>query len=166
MKKVQVLFCFAALLFVCPVRAQYAGSTQDLVDDMLSTSSYTATTKDTAACDYRTWTPSRNGYRITGAGAARPDLLGRVQHMGTLFRPAEMHRFTAVSLSAVGADSPYSEPSTPSSMSRPRRVSAEGGLGEPGAKELPVGDMPWWMVLLVAAGYVLRRPKRVCKAEK
>ncbi len=168
MKTKQSLFCLAALFCVLPVRAQYAGSTAGMVENMVSTSSYAVCGQqpDTAACDYRVWTPSHNGYRITEAGAERPHILGAVQTVGTAVRPVDMHRFTAqalsVSLSAVGAESPYGEASTPAAMTRPRRVSAEGGLGEPGAKELPVGDVPWLWVLLTAAACALRRYSK-CK---
>ncbi len=169
MKTKPSLFCLAALFCVLPVRAQYAGSTTGLVTDMTSTSPYAVNKgqSDTASCDYRVWTPSRNGYRITEAGAGCPNIMGAVQTVATAVRPADMHRFTAqalsVSLSAVGAESPYEEASTPAAMTRPRRVSPDGGLGEPGAKEdFPIGDVPWLFVLLTAALYALRRYRK-CK---
>lgn len=169
MKKIQFLFCLAAVFCVLPVQAQYAGSTAGMVENMSSTSSYAGNDmqSDTTSCNYRLRTSLRNGYRITEAGAERPRILGAVQATGTAVRPVDMHRFTAqalnVSLSAVGAESPYGEASSSAAATRPRRVSAGGGIGEPGAKEkLPVGDVPWLLVLLTAAAYALRRYSK-CK---
>ena len=138
------------------------------MENMVSTSSYAGNDmqSDTTSCNYRVWTPSRNGYRITEAGAERPRVLGMVQATGNNNCPITMQRFTvqalSVSLSAVGAESPYEEASTPAAMTRPRRVSAEGGLGEPGAKELPIGDIPWLLVLLTAGVCTLHRYSK-CK---
>ena len=151
-----------------PVQAQYIDNRIGLVEDMVSTSSYAVCGQqpDTASCDYRVWTPLHNGYRITEAGAERPRVLGMVQATGNNNCPITMQRFTvqalSVSLSAVGAESPYKEVSTPAAMTRPRRVSAEGGLGEPGAKELPIGDIPWLLVLLTAGVCTLHRYSK-CK---
>ncbi len=168
MKTKQSLLCLAALFLVLPVQAQYIDNRIGLVEDMESVSSYAADDMqiDTTVCDYRVWTPSRNGYRITEAGAERPRVLGMVQATGNNNCPITMQRFTvqalSVSLSAVGAESPYEEASTPAAMTRPRRVSAEGGLGEPGAKELPIGDIPWLLVLLTAGVCTLHRYSK-CK---
>ncbi len=69
----------------------------------------------------------------------------------------EMHYMTAYSstVTAVGAESPYSDPSE-SSVSRVRRVSPGGGIGEPGAAErTPIGDVPMGAMLLALGVYGL-----------
>lgn len=166
MKKIPFLFCFLWVLLF-PVSAVYAGATRSIVEDMTSTSSYTRVQTDSSTCNYRVWTPLRNGYRITQAGSASPQKIGSVQHLGQAYAEANrlMPAQTALrpNLYAIGAVSldDACEETTPETMSRPRRVSPDGGIGEPGA--LPVGDVPWWVVLLTAVGYALCRLRRVHK---
>mgnify|MGYP006907963838 CR=1 FL=1 len=164
MKKVQYLFCLLALLPVLSANAQYTGSVYGIVDDMTSVSSYRSgeNTSDSTACNYRTWTPSRNGYRITQAGAEYPHDVSGI-HINTALA-ASCPMTSGAGLSAVGAASPYeTSETTPAAMSRPRRVSPGGGIGEPGA--IPVGDIPWLLVLLTAAACAIYRSKHLPKTE-
>lgn len=168
MKKIPFLFCFLwVLLFPVSAVAQYAGATRSIVEDMTSTSSYTPVQTDSSTCNYRVWTPLCNGYRITQAGSASPQKIGSVQYLGQSYAKANRLMPTQIALRpnlyAIGAVSldDACEENTPETMSRPRRVSPDGGIGEPGA--LPVGDVPWWVVLLTAVGYALCRSMRVHK---
>lgn len=168
MKKIPFLFCFLwVLLFPVSAVAQYAGATRSIVEDMTSTSSYTPVQTDSSTCNYRVWTPLRNGYPITQAGSASPQKIGSVQYLGQTYAEANRLMPTQIALRpnlyAIGAVSldDACEETTPETMSRPRRVSPDGGIGEPGA--LPVGDVPWWVVLLTAVGYALCRSRRVHK---
>lgn len=168
MKKIPFLFCFLwVLLFPVSAVAQYAGATRSIVEDMTSTSSYTPVQTDSSTCNYRVWTPLCNGYRITQAGSASPQKIGSVQYLGQSYAKANRLMPTQIAvrpnLYAIGAVSldDACEENTPETMSRPRRVSPDGGIGEPGA--LPVGDVPWWVVLLTAVGYALCRSMRVHK---
>ncbi len=168
MKKIPFLFCFLwVLLFPVSAVAQYAGATRSIVEDMTSTSSYTPVRTDSSTCNYRVWTPLCNGCRITQAGSASPQKIGSVQYIGQAYTEANRLIPTQIALRpnlyAIGAVSldDASEETTPETMSRPRRVSPDGGLGEPGA--LPVGDVPWWVVLLTAVGYALCRSRRMHK---
>lgn len=168
MKKIPFLFCFLwVLLFPVSAVAQYAGATRSIVEDMTSTSSYTSVQTDSSTCNYRVWTPLRNGYRITQAGSASPLKIGSVQYLGQAYAganrlmPAQIAlRPNLYAIGAVSLDDACEE-TTPETMSRPRRVGPDGGIGEPGA--LPVGDVPWWVVLLTAVGYALCRSRRVHK---
>lgn len=168
MKKIPFLFCFLwVLLFPASAVAQYAGATRSIAEDMTSTSSYTPVQTDSSTCNYRVWTPLRNGYRITQAGSASPQKIGSVQYLGQAY--AEANRLMPAQIAlrpnlyAIGAVSldDACEETTPETMSHPRRVGPDGGIGEPGA--LPVGDVPWWVVLLTAVGYALCRSRRVHK---
>lgn len=168
MKKIPFLFCFLwVLLFPVSAVAQYAGATRSIVEDMTSTSSYTPVRTDSSRCNYRVWTPLCNGCRITQAGSASPQKIGSVQYLGQAYAEANRLMPTQIALRpnlyAIGAVSldDACEETTPETMSRPRRVSPDGGIGEPGA--LPVGDVPWWVVLLTAVGYALCRSRRVHK---
>lgn len=168
MKKIPFLFCFLwVLLFPVSAVAQYAGATRSIVEDMTSTSSYTPVQTDSSTCNYRVWTPLCNGYRITQVGSASPHKIGSVQYIGQAYAEANRLIPTQIAvrpnLYAIGAVSldDACEETTPETMSRPRRVSPDGGIGEPGA--LPVGDVPWWVVLLTAVGYALCRSRRVHK---
>ncbi len=164
MKKIPFLFCFLwVLLFPVSAVAQYAGATRSIVEDMTSTSSYTPVQTDSSTCNYRVWTPLCNGYRITQAGSASPQKIGSVQYLGQAYRLMPAQIAVRTNLYAIGAVSldDACEETTPETMSRPRRVSPGGGIGEPGA--LPVGDVPWWVVLLTAVGYALCRSRRVHK---
>lgn len=168
MKKIPFLFCFLwVLLFPASAVAQYAGATRSIVEDMTSTSSYTPVQTDSSTCNYRVWTPLCNGYRITQAGSASPQKIGSVQYLGQAYAGANRLMPTQIALRpnlyAIGAVSldDACEETTPETMSRPHRVSPDGGIGEPGA--LPVGDVPWWVVLLTAVGYALCRSRRVHK---
>lgn len=164
MKKIPFLFCFLwVLLFPVSAVAQYAGATRSIVEDMTSTSSYTPVQTDSSTCNYRVWTPLCNGYRITQAGSASPQKIGSVQYLGQAYRLMSTQIAVRTNLYAIGAVSldDACEETTPETMSRPRRVSPDGGIGEPGA--LPVGDVPWWVVLLTAVGYALCRSRRVHK---
>lgn len=164
MKKIPFLFCFLwVLLFPVSAVAQYAGATRSIVEDMTSTSSYTSVQTDSSTCNYRVWTPLRSGYHITQAGSASPQKIGSVQYLGQANRlmPAQIAlRPNLYAIGAVSLDDACEE-TTPETMSRPRRVSPGGGIGEPGA--LPVGDVPWWVVLLTAVGYALCRSRQVHK---
>lgn len=164
MKKIPFLFCFLwVLLFPVSAVAQYAGTIRSIVEDMTSTSSYTPVQTDSSTCNYRVWTPLRSGYHITQAGSASPQKIGSVQYLGQAYRlmPAQIAlRPNLYAIGAVSLDDACEE-NTPETMSRPRRVSPDGGIGEPGA--LPVGDVPWWVVLLTAVGYALCRSRRVHK---
>ena len=164
MKKIPFLFCFLwVLLFPVSAVAQYAGATRSIVEDMTSTSSYTSVQTDSSTCNYRVWTPLRSGYHITQAGSASPQKIGSVQYLGQAYRLMPAQIAVRTNLYAIGAVSldDACEETTPETMSRPRRVSPGGGIGEPGA--LPVGDVPWWVVLLTAVGYALCRSRRVHK---
>lgn len=168
MKKIPFSFCFLwVLLFPASAVAQHAGATRSIVEDMTSTSSYTPVQTDSSTCNYRVWTPLCNGYRITQAGSASPHKIGSVQYLGQSYAEANRLMPTQIAvrtnLYAIGAVSldDACEENTPETMSRPRRVSPDGGIGEPGA--LPVGDVPWWVVLLTAVGYALCRSRRVYK---
>lgn len=168
MKKIPFSFCFLwVLLFPASAVAQHAGATRSIVEDMTSTSSYTGVQTDSSTCNYRMWTPLRNGYRITQVGSASPHKIGSVQYIGQAYAEANRLIPTQIAvrpnLYAIGAVSldDACEETIPETMSRPRRVSPDGGLGEPGA--LPVGDVPWWVVLLTAVGYALCRSRRVHK---
>lgn len=164
MKKIPFLFCFLwVLLFPVSAVAQYAGATRSIVEDMTSTSSYTPVQTDSSTCNYRVWTPLRSGYHITQAGSASPQKIGSVQYLGQANRLMPTQIALRPNLYAIGAVSldDACEENTPETMSRPRRVSPDGGIGEPGA--LPVGDVPWWVVLLTAVGYALCRSRRVHK---
>lgn len=66
-------------------------------------------------------------------------------------------------------------PSTSSSPRRTRRggeidpgdYPGGGGLNDPG--EMPIGDVPWIMMLLLAGGYIVytaRKRQRLCTSEK
>lgn len=75
------------------------------------------------------------------------------------------------------ADGPSTFSSSPS---RPRRVMGDddddidpppgGGPADPGMDETnPIGDVPWIMMLLLAAGYIVytaRKRQRLCSSEK
>lgn len=166
MKKIPFLFCFLwVLLFPVSAVAQYAGATRSIVEDMTSTSSYTHVQTDSSTCNYRVWTPLRNGYHITQAGSASPQKIGSIsgRHTPEANRLMPTQIAVRTNLYAIGAVSldDACEETTPETMSRPRRVSPGGGIGEPGA--LPVGDVPWWVVLLTAVGYALCRSRRVHK---
>lgn len=164
MKKIPFLFCFLwVLLFPVSAVAQYAGTIRSIVEDMTSTSSYTPVQTDSSTCNYRVWTPLRSGYHITQAGSASPQKIGSVQYLGQAYRLMPTQIALRPNLYAIGAVSldDACEENTPETMSRPRRVSPDGGIGEPGA--LPVGDVPWWVVLLTAVGYALCRSRRVHK---
>lgn len=168
MKKIPFLFCFLwVLLLPASAQAQYVGTTRSIVEDMTSTSSYTSVQTDSSTCNYRVWTPLRSGYHITQAGSASPQKIGSVQYLGQAYAEANrlipMQMVLRPNLYAIGAVSldDACEENTPETMSRPRRVSPDGGIGEPGA--LPVGDVPWWVVLLTAVGYALCRSRRVHK---
>lgn len=168
MKKIPFLFCFLwVLLFPVSAVAQYAGATRSIVEDMTSTSSYTPVQTDSSTCNYRVWTPLCSGYHITQAGSASPQKIGSVQYLGQAYAganrlmPAQIaSRPNLYAIGAVSLDDACEE-TTPETMSPPRRVSPGGGIGEPGA--LPVGDVPWWVVLLTAVGYALCRSRRVHK---
>lgn len=158
------------MLLPVGAQAQYVGTTRSIVEDMTSTSYYTRSGTDTAVCNYRVWTPLRNGYPITQAGSASPHKIGSVQYIGYIGQAyAEANRLIPMQIAvrpnlyAIGAVSldDICEETTPETMSRPRRANPNGGLGEPGA--LPVGDVPWWVVLLTAVGYALCRSRRVHK---
>ncbi len=142
-----ILVCCFIMMMLLPVeaQAQYVGTTRTIVENMTSTSYYTRGGTDTAVCNYRVWTPLRSGYRITQAGSASPQIAVRTN----------LYAIGAVSLDDA------CEETTPETMSRPRRANPNGGIGEPGA--LPVGDVPWWVVLLTAVGYALCRSRRVHK---
>lgn len=166
MKKIPFLFCFLWVLLF-PVSAVYAGATRSIVEDMTSTSSYTPVQTDSSTCNYRVWTPLRNGYRITQAGSASPQKIGSVQYIGQAY--AEANRLMPAQIAlrpnlyAIGAVSldDACEETTPETISRPRRAGRDDNTGDPGA--LPVGDVPWWVVLLTAVGYALCRSRRVHK---
>lgn len=152
------------LLSWLPAVAQITRPVLGIVDDMHSTSrSVCAVQSDSAACDYRVWTPARNGYRVTEAGAERPTMVGDIRSIGAERAAVQYACYTqtvaamAAPLSEIGAISPYED--TPAEMSRPRRVRSDGGIGEPGA--LPVGDVPYLFFALCLAAYWLstRRKK-------
>lgn len=151
------------LLSLLPAVAQITRPVLSIVDDMRSTSHRCSVEQsDSAECDYRVWTPARNGYRVTEAGAEQPTMVGNIRSIGAE-RAAVNACYTqataamAAPLSEIGAISPYED--TPAEMSRPRRVSPGGGIGEPGA--LPVGDVPYLFFALCLAAYWLyaRRKK-------
>lgn len=152
------------LLSWLPAVAQYTRPVLGIVDDMHSTTrSVCAVQSDSAARDHRVWTPARNGYRVTEAGAERPTMVGNICSIGAE-RAAVNACYTqataamAAPLSEIGAISPYED--TPTEMSRPRRVSPGGGIGEPGA--LPVGDVPYlFFALCLAAYWLSARRKKV-----
>lgn len=164
-----ILVCCFIMMMLLPVeaQAQYVGTTRTIVENMTSTSYYTRGGTDTAVCNYRVWTPLRSGYRIIQAGSASPQKIGSVQHLGQAYAEANRLIPTQIAvrtnLYAIGAVSldDACEETTPETMSRPRRANPNGGIGEPGA--LPVGDVPWWVVLLTAVGYALCRSRRVHK---
>lgn len=64
-------------------------------------------------------------------------------------------------ITAVGADNPYTEDVTVSTI---RRVSPGGGIGDPGAvKPTPIGDVPWLLMGVMVLLFVWRssRMKRL-----
>ena len=168
------------LQVVIPMSAQYITSTEGMVQDMSSTSSYlgrecpdnvTDTACYTVSRTSSDWTPIRNGYLITEVLAERPQgigfgrrpqgiashLSGAAEAPGSRMQAGMLgdltsRRSLSLTPTAMSRAAMAAEPedlSSPETLHRggPRRVSPDGGLGEPGP--LPVGDIPWGLVVLI-----------------
>lgn len=167
------------LLAAVPMAAQYITSTEGMVQDMSSTSSYLRECSDnvtdtvcyTVSRTSSDWTPIRNGYLITEVLAERPQgigfgrrpqgiashLSGAAETAGNKIQAGMLGdltsrrslSFTPIAMSRAAMAAEAEDLSSPETLHRggPRRVGPDGGLGEPGP--LPVGDIPWGLVVLI-----------------
>lgn len=125
-QSLRILVCIIAWCCVwTTAQAQYNAQ---IVQDMSSTSAYIGSS-DGYNADNATrvsglngsmassWTPSSNGYMVTSVGAGYSEGIG------------------------------YANGSIGCTKTGIRRVSPDGGIGEPGA--VPAGDAPMWFILLL-----------------